>query len=118
MQITLASLHETTKQQVFDQVATHLLKQGKKSVSNGRCRYRGDEGTMCAAGCLIADDEYYDPMEGRDWSHNLFPRTHNVLITDLQQIHDNSCVDDWVEELITIAGVYGLDTECVKMPDK
>lgn len=28
------------------------------------CRYRGDDGTMCAVGCLIPDDHYSEYLEG------------------------------------------------------
>lgn len=35
--ITLATLHEATAQQVFDQVARHLLTQGQKSNDERGC---------------------------------------------------------------------------------
>ena len=36
MKITLKNLHEATEQQVFDQVATHLLAQAQRSMANGQ----------------------------------------------------------------------------------
>ena len=60
--ITLKTLPQATAQEVFDQVTQHLLKQGKAARSGtGACRYRVEtrgEILKCAAGCLIADDEY------------------------------------------------------------
>ena len=44
------------KQEVFDYVLTFLRKQGGPSMGgDGGCAYRGDEGRMCAVGCLIPD---------------------------------------------------------------
>ena len=74
--ITLKTLPQATAQEVFDQVAKHLLTQMKKSVakraaesasdSKDYCMYRGFDGTKCAAGCLISDDEYKPEFEQKD----------------------------------------------------
>lgn len=53
-----------TRREVFDKVKAHLLAQGKVSVSDGDCAYRGDDGLMCAAGCLIGDEDYSAEIEG------------------------------------------------------
>ncbi len=63
-----------TEQEIFDRVATHLLKQGRKAtelaaISHGgdsmlRCRYRTDDGLRCAVGCLIPDEVYTPAIEG------------------------------------------------------
>lgn len=58
---------------ILEQVATHLAKQQAASTAHNPrggsyCAYRGENGTMCAIGCLISDDEY-DP----DIEHNVFP---------------------------------------------
>lgn len=101
MQITLKTLPEATKQQVFDQVAKHLLTQKKVSYQDGGCAYRqhsdfvGEKTIMCAAGCLIADDEYdKQKMEGFNWrdlvNDNLVPKAHHDLIRVLQAIHDSA----------------------------
>ena len=52
---------------VFNHVIDHLRKQGTKSLhpEGGICAYRGRDETMCAVGCLIADDEYDPVWEGR-----------------------------------------------------
>jgi hypothetical protein len=53
-----------TRQEVFDTVAVALLKQGKPSMTlSGTCLYRAADGSKCAAGHLIPDNEYNDTME-------------------------------------------------------
>ena len=120
--VTLKTLAEATPQQVFDQVAKHLLEQGRKSskLIGGEdeiCLYRGPEGTMCAAGCLIADDEYKDDMERMSWislvGHNRVPRTHMNLISDLQVIHDEREPSTWREELLEISKRFDLNPQII-----
>lgn len=57
-----------TLQEIFDKVYAHLKKQGKPALGPGEygplCRYRTDDGLMCAAGCLIPDDLYDPEIEG------------------------------------------------------
>ena len=50
--------------EIFDRVKTHLLTQNAKSMSDGRCAYRGDGGRTCALGCLIPDEKYSRKFEG------------------------------------------------------
>lgn len=94
--ITLKTLAKATRQQIFDQVARHLLKQKVRAYDeeNEKCQYRTSNGLMCAAGCLIADDEY-DPQYDRtgSWSavvdrHQEVPEAHRGLIDALQTLHD------------------------------
>lgn len=53
-----------TKQEVFDKVVTHLVRQGRQSVDGIGCAYRGEDSTMCAVGCLIEDKFYNGRLEG------------------------------------------------------
>lgn len=93
--ITLANLAKATEQQIFDQVVSHMLKQGRQSaLENGLCKYRGPEGLMCAAGCLMSDDEYnpnFDKGAG-NWhslvNKKIVPSHHSMLIRKLQICHD------------------------------
>lgn len=100
--ITLATLKDATSQQVFDHVAKHLLTQNMQSARNGNCKYRGDGGLMCAAGCLMSDDEYaeinkrheIDVLHGKNWGFlsdctDAVPEIHSSLIQDLQIVHDS-----------------------------
>lgn len=130
MPITLATLPYSTAQEVFDQVASHLLTQNAKSVARlgdgYACAYRGADGMKCAAGCLIGDDEYRPEMEGAAWCsmtksefqypgsdpheaiRGLAPRDHLNLISDLQIVHDSYDVPDWRRLLAKTARDHGL----------
>lgn len=123
--ITLASLHEASAQNVFDQVRDHLLTQMRKSrgkiVDNGiheYCKYRQEieENEIkitlkCAAGCLISDNEYRPIMETTGgWirliEHGFASDDHQDLIVDLQWIHDKFEPENWSEELSKVAKKY------------
>ena len=114
--ITLKTLPQATAQEVFDQITQHLLKQGKASQTiNGSCRYRMEEPTRtlkCAAGCLIADDEYNSKFEGESWRElarlQAVPSYHEDLITSLQRLHDTCLVNEWPAKLKQLAYEYGL----------
>ncbi|AND75149.1 hypothetical protein pf16_226 [Pseudomonas phage pf16] len=126
--ITLANLAAATAQQVFDQVAAHLLHQNAKAqkVREGTtindCMYRGENGTKCAAGCLIADDEYKpemdkeDAVRGTSWpsliTRKLVPSTpHDRLIRALQHVHDDHEPINFKRELHRTAEEFGLNTD-------
>ena len=123
--ITLKTLPTATAQQVFDQVAKHMLTQMQKSEgtfthdSEGtftydevKCLYRAEGGLKCAAGCLIADDEYDPEMENKGWptlvTDGIAPKEHEYLISRLQGLHDNIEPKWWKSELEDIATVFGL----------
>lgn len=127
--ITLATLKEATKQQIFDQVSAHLLKQNQqcKTLVDDQCAYRGGEsgGLKCAAGCLIADEEYKPDMDragyvnnvsyGSDWNglvkRGLVPEhLHSNFIMELQNVHDSFNPDEWKHKLNNVANSHGLVT--------
>lgn len=116
MKITLANLKDATAQQVFEQIATHLLNQGEKSIDpdNINCRYKNKEGFMCAAGCLLSDDEYSTDFEGEPWSILIdkydVPHNHGALIGRFQCIHDSANPCNWKEELIEAAKHFQLNS--------
>jgi hypothetical protein len=116
--ITLKTLPNATKQEVFDQVASHLLKQMKHSKRHsGACAYRGTHELKCAAGCLIADDEYMVKFDngcnGISWTElvkaGLVPVSHKDLIVTLQDIHDCYEPVSWEERLKLLAEKEGLE---------
>lgn len=99
--ITLATLDKHTEQEVFDYVAKHLIKQGVKSVDGPDCMYRGVNGTMCAVGCLISDEEYDIKMDikddkwGTSWTSLVNRKLvkdskHTLLLCELQSAHDSA----------------------------
>lgn len=74
---------------------------------------------MCAAGCLIADDEYkpeFDDNVSNDttWDYlvnnfpEIIPDTHRGLIRSLQIVHDSDLVDEWVSSLKELAVKFNL----------
>lgn len=121
--ICLANLEQATAQEVFNQVARHLLKQKKKSIIRDKCFYRGEDGLACAAGCLISDEEYKAQRDASQygnkfedagsWSmlvtNDLVPNKHSHLICRLQTVHDRSAISDWKARLWEVAKEFGLD---------
>jgi hypothetical protein len=128
-----------TKQEIFNKVYAHLLKQGVKSemllcaenpvVKVMQCAYRGENGTMCAAGCLIPDELYRPSMESRTVvAEEVAVALHNagvvqelgvyqcgqyrsddlVFIHSLQTVHDDHEPEDWKARLAYVAGQHGL----------
>jgi hypothetical protein len=117
MKITLATLPNATAQEVFNQVADHLLTQMKVSKVETKkdifdCQYRGEDNTSCAAGCLISDKEYGKHFENKSWANlarrGLVPNAHTVLIGELQNVHDENDPEMWKISLMDIARVYKL----------
>lgn len=114
--ITLKTLDKATDQEVFDQIATHLLTQKKRSELSpgGDCMYRGRHGLKCAAGCMIGDDEYRRGMEGQLWSTLIVeghaPNDHCDVICDLQRIHDDVYPEHWTYSIRDYAEEHGFST--------
>jgi len=120
--ITLETLHDATAQEVFNQVAHHLLTQGRQSIGpygnedfegpTTGCAYRGTHSDKCAAGCLMSDEEYQVSWEGKSWGRlvemKIAPDTHDWLISRLQHIHDSSQPQNWQGELNELAESQGL----------
>ena len=96
------------KQQMFDFMLNHLRSQGGPSTSDPTeedigesvCMYRGDNGLMCAIGCMIPDSMYDDSLEGE--SVNICLRrvgvsldftTESFLGTAQNELHDD--LPDW-----------------------
>lgn len=112
--ITLKTLASATAQEVFDQVAQHLLSQGQRSWSGSLCMYRHGN-LRCAAGCLIGDDEYSMDFEELLWTSlvrdGIAPEEHKHLIRCLQRTHDTFGAHEWREKLIGIAREYKLEVK-------
>jgi hypothetical protein len=107
-----------TEQEVFDVVATGLLRQNRKSTDGfGGCFYRGIDGCKCAAGILIPDEHYTPQHEGTRWANlvwrGMVPPQHNKLICRLQGIHDGCCPWAWRRELVELAANFGLNTAAI-----
>lgn len=115
--ITLKTLPAASKQEIFDQVSQHLLKQNAQSIKTydsgyNMCAYRGNDGTKCAAGVLISDTEYTENMDGNTWielvEKGIVPRENVYLIRCLQTLHDLEQPSLWKEGLEDIAEQHNL----------
>lgn len=116
--LSLKTLPQATAQEVFDHVAKHLLTQKRRAINRDfSCRYRL-RNLRCAAGCLIADDEYKESFEGWGWDvlveENKAPKKHIGLITSLQSVHDECPPKSWYQELYELAGAYRLNRKALK----
>ena len=120
------------RQAIFDKVTTHLLTQNQpakrvlKSYDNAaECAYRGENGTQCAVGCLIADEDYTPAMEGGaptghtaacDLVRAALERSLGCpldgedlqFLRRLQNVHDENGPGDWSQELEAVAETYAL----------
>lgn len=103
---------------ISEKIRDHLTKQRKQSKTmygsclTPSCAYRGDNGLMCAVGCLITDEVYTDSLESqcadtgevvRALSDSLgFDITEKMeqLCTDWQLYHDDEingfAYRDWI----------------------
>lgn len=101
-----------TSQELFDKCARHLLTQMERSVTgDGRCRYRGPGGLMCAVGPFLSDEA--ERLEGwcavpvGDESVRAPARflafENRGLIGELQRVHDNHLPEEWKMQLRFLA---------------
>lgn len=103
-----------TQEKVTEWVLTHAKEQGRKSIRQGSCQYRGLEHTACFVGCLILDEEYDDDMEGKSVNALIeflareqpdkvelweFLVKNRSRLMRLQGIHDNYEVEDWESKI-------------------
>ena len=110
--------------ELSEKIRDHLTTQKARAVADvpsapgesdivSRCRYRGDNGTMCAVGCLIPDERYNPEIEGYSAGHAnitlaMFGREEfdamsgdflvklEVLLRDWQHYHDHGDYGAWV----------------------
>jgi hypothetical protein len=113
--ITLKTLESFSPQEVFEYISTRLIKQNKRCADKADfCMYR-DGDLRCAAGFVIADDEYdAKTMETSEWlnlvAENIVPAAHSDLIASLQYIHDSYSPGTWGGELAKYGIYNGLNT--------
>lgn len=100
------------KQELFDRISKHLLKQNAKSIGIGGCRYRGDNGLKCAVGAIISDKRYSEKIEETNVYNqevaDCLPvryqgRGSIEFLAKLQKLHDQLPVDLWKQRLEEIA---------------
>lgn len=116
-----------TKQEIFNQVWRHLMRQGRAAIEvDGTCRYRGPDNTSCAIGCLIPDAFYTPALEGYSalsqvvidvlvaagvLQHADQPGFISLL-NRLQEAHDMKLrafgIEAWADKMRSIAAADGL----------
>lgn len=107
------------KQEIFDTVVAHLLKQNAQSKTDGSCSYRGADGAMCAVGCLIKDEFYDSEIEGYNLEEEkvVIAVENSIgklgvkkrrLLDQLQWMHDDWSPEKWKERCKEIAEEQGL----------
>lgn len=114
------------KQEIFDTVVNHLRQQGKRAYNDSEqmCMYRGPDGTKCAAGVFITDEEYRPDLEGKTitalitsgpFSDKYYlPKLaaligeHQELVSALQSVHDQVAVEHWEDQLREVADQFRL----------
>lgn len=111
-----------TNQELFDTVAAHLLRQGRRAITADgyNCRYRtepDEDGVVlkCAIGCLIPDELYRPGFEGcplnvGNISEAAGLQQHQISLgLLLQTLHDGGASPTtWREQLTRIAAAYQL----------
>jgi hypothetical protein len=114
-----------TPQEIFDTVARHLIAQGRQAKDEGgNCVYRAEDGSKCAVGCLITDEEYVPSMEtvvfgqreaGTERQIAWPPRllAHKRLLHVLQDVHDDHW-DNLHDELFVVAERFKLSTDVLR----
>lgn len=90
--------HPTLK--MFDDIAEHLLTQGRKCMEDGQCRYHDINGARCAIGYLISPEHYRPELEGKGGSYQQvfwavmesigrkLTDYEKLMLVRLQDIHD------------------------------
>lgn len=106
--------------EIFERVSKHLLTQGAKAKVGPNCKYRAEDGYVCAVRCLIPDDEYTSSLEGGTILTNrrvqeILTRRLGIdmavsldLLFALQQVHDGWVVDIWAIGLNNVKVRFGL----------
>jgi hypothetical protein len=112
------------QQRIFNKVASHLLRQNKKSTIPGEpqyCAYRGKDGLRCALGTLITNQNYSQGLDGAYGGGVGYPEVYDSIIKsypfcegqvqllhDLQSIHDMQKPSRWRQKLSVLAKKYNL----------
>lgn len=115
-----------TTQEVFTKVATHLLKQNRRSLlidadeQGTPCAYRGADGLKCAAGVLINDGQYDETLENHTSDSVVVSAALErsgvssedlKLVRRLQLVHDRYQPEEWSYQLYELAKGWGLDPD-------
>lgn len=105
---------ELTAQQIFNKVALHLAKQGKKALNKeGSPVLRTKDGLCCAYGCLMpktieCDRPMVSGMSLIFKAQGINEGKHLKLLSTLMRLHDEEKVSRWGQKLRALAKKEGL----------
>lgn len=132
-----------TPQEIFDHVATFLIKQGRPAEFKppfdpefwgSGCAYVANDGTRCAVGCLMDEEEahlyggYHGSVseltyEAEEGSLRSFFFSETGLLTRLQVAHDfkpkdgrHAWLPSFKAEMRRIASDFNLDPSALDVP--
>lgn len=121
-----------SRQELFDTAVIGIFGQGRLAMSEGQCLYRAPDGTKCAVGWNMPDEEYKDSLEGLGVSNsNEVPPAAGVHIKDVpfmaqvQDAHDQlwrvqtdkgpeAALETLYWCYVTLANVYALNPRPLK----
>lgn len=111
-----------TKQDLFNHVARHLIRQNEQSRGGvgDTCMYRNGRGLSCAIGCCINGENYRPSFEGKAFSGGIYIAVEKSIgrqlesdeigmLSDLRKIHDDWEPMDWFYKLNEIVDEYRLE---------
>lgn len=121
---------ETTKQEIFEIVANHLLTQNAKAEKARRkgppqCLYLTLKGKKCAVGILIPDG--HAAQDSLSTIKSVFFEfgdlstlygSHIDLLIGLQLIHDKELVPKWLQKLRYFGRRHKLDNTFLLAPNR
>jgi hypothetical protein len=127
-----------TNQEAFTLAVKGIIAQGKPGydADEAGCRYRAPDGSKCAVGMIIPDDQYSPNIEGAPIfalvkGGHCRPEWHAIpalagldvkLLRDLQAAHDDeyyhdddeAFLDHFIKEARKIAAEYDLDASFIQ----
>jgi|694.fasta_scaffold25162_3 hypothetical protein len=119
-------------QEIFNTVAKHLFKQGKRSVDERFCRYHNNDGLKCAVGILVSEEEYFPEMDMGNKTIKTLLQHHEDkfptwmkenlgLVQALQSVHDKQnnweSSDNMYNALVEVASAYDVSPDILEEID-
>lgn len=109
---SFADVLTASMQDIFDQAVGRLLDQGHKSMRDGNCDYISSDGSRCAIGHLMSEQEAYSYLEEapaciKGWSDMAYSKS--LLLSRLMDCHDDLDVEEWPDRFRLIAEQFSLE---------
>lgn len=93
---------------IIHQAVRDLLKQGKRSVSEGgTCAYRNHEGLACVVGHTFSDEDYNPELD------NLGPVTHVRVKRFLEKVYGFDLTKDMAQALYILQDAHDMNPDAM-----